>query len=78
MQISKQKAASRAAPSIAACYFRPPSAAWSVRSSRSMTQQHSPDLERRFGGLARLYGTEGAARIRVARVAVVGIGGVGS
>ena len=78
MQISKQKAASRAPPSIAACYFRPPSAAWSVRSSRSMTQQHSPDLERRFGGLARLYGAEGAARIRAARVAVVGIGGVGS
>lgn len=43
-----------------------------------MTQQHSPDLERRFGGLARLYGAEGAARIRAARVAVVGIGGVGS
>ena len=78
MQISKQKAASRAPPSIAACYFRPPSAAWSVRSSRSMTQQHSPDLERRFGGLARLYGAEGAARLRAARVAVVGISGVGA
>lgn len=36
------------------------------------------DLERRFGGLARLYGVEGAARIRRAHVAVVGIGGVGS
>lgn len=36
------------------------------------------DLERRFGGLARLYGVEGAARIRAAHVAVVGIGGVGS
>lgn len=35
-------------------------------------------LERRFGGLARLYGVEGAARIRNAHVAVVGIGGVGS
>ena len=38
----------------------------------------SPDLERRFGGLARLYGAMGAARIRHAHVVVVGIGGVGS
>jgi tRNA threonylcarbamoyladenosine dehydratase len=36
------------------------------------------DLERRFGGLRRLYGDEGYARIRTARVAVVGLGGVGS
>ena len=36
------------------------------------------DVERRFGGLARLYGSVGAARIRAAHVAVVGIGGVGS
>ena len=34
--------------------------------------------ERRFGGLQRLYGVQGAARIRSAHVAVVGIGGVGS
>ena len=40
--------------------------------------QDDADLERRFGGLARLYGTAGAARIRAAHVAVVGIGGVGS
>lgn len=38
----------------------------------------APDLERRFGGLARLYGAAGAAHIRAAHVAVVGIGGVGS
>ena len=40
----------------------------------------SPDaeLDRRFSGLARLYGVAGAARIRAAHVAVVGIGGVGS
>jgi tRNA threonylcarbamoyladenosine dehydratase len=38
-----------------------------------------PDnLDRRFGGLARLYGATGAARIRAAHVAVVGVGGVGS
>jgi tRNA threonylcarbamoyladenosine dehydratase len=36
------------------------------------------DLERRFGGLRRLYGAEGYRRVRAARVAVVGLGGVGS
>lgn len=36
------------------------------------------DLERRFGGLQRLYGSRGYARVRAARVAVVGLGGVGS
>ncbi|MCH8550626.1 MAG: tRNA threonylcarbamoyladenosine dehydratase [Natronospirillum sp.] len=32
----------------------------------------------RFGGIARLYGTEALARFQSARVAVVGVGGVGS
>lgn len=36
------------------------------------------DFERRFGGIARLYGAEGLARFRAARVCVVGVGGVGS
>lgn len=36
------------------------------------------DIERRFGGLDRLYGVAGAAAIRASHVAVVGIGGVGS
>ena len=36
------------------------------------------DLERRFGGLRRLYGDAGYARLRALRVAVVGLGGVGS
>ena len=36
------------------------------------------DEERRFGGLRRLYGNDGYARVRAARVAVVGVGGVGS
>ncbi|EHR70850.1 dinucleotide-utilizing enzyme possibly involved in molybdopterin or thiamin biosynthesis [Burkholderiales bacterium JOSHI_001] len=36
------------------------------------------DMERRFGGLRRLYGDAGYQRIRAARVAVVGLGGVGS
>ena len=38
----------------------------------------SVDAERRFGGLARLYGVSGARRIRAAHVAVIGVGGVGS
>lgn len=33
---------------------------------------------RRFGGITRLFGPEGAARLRAAHVVVVGIGGVGS
>ena len=36
------------------------------------------DTERRFGGLRRLYGDAGYARLRAARIAVVGLGGVGS
>ena len=36
------------------------------------------DLERRFGGLRRLHGDAGYARLRAARIAVVGVGGVGS
>jgi tRNA threonylcarbamoyladenosine dehydratase len=35
-------------------------------------------IDRRFSGLDRLYGVQGAARIRAAHVAVIGIGGVGS
>lgn len=36
------------------------------------------DLERRFGGLRRLYGGRGYEAVRAARIAVVGLGGVGS
>ena len=43
-----------------------------------LTDTAAPDLARRFGGLERLYGVAGAARIRNAHVLVVGIGGVGS
>ena len=38
----------------------------------------SDDFDRRFGGLARLYGAKGADRIRRSHAVVVGIGGVGS
>ncbi len=36
------------------------------------------DFDRRFGGIARLYGKEALARFRDARVCVIGVGGVGS
>ncbi len=36
------------------------------------------DLERRFGGLRRLYGAAGYQAVRQARIAVVGLGGVGA
>ncbi|MET0268041.1 MAG: tRNA cyclic N6-threonylcarbamoyladenosine(37) synthase TcdA [Duganella sp.] len=36
------------------------------------------DFERRFGGIARLYGAPALERFRSARVCVVGVGGVGS
>jgi len=37
-----------------------------------------PDPDRRFGGLRRLHGVAGYERLRAARVAVIGVGGVGS
>lgn len=36
------------------------------------------EFARRFAGLERLYGVQGAAQIRAAHIVVVGIGGVGS
>ena len=36
------------------------------------------DFDRRFGGIARLYGAQGLVRFRAAHVCVVGVGGVGS
>lgn len=38
----------------------------------------SDDYHHRFGGIGRLYGTAALDRFRTARVAVIGIGGVGS
>ncbi len=43
-----------------------------------LLQAEAVDLERRFGGLRRLYGDTDYARLRAATVAVVGLGGVGS
>ncbi len=36
------------------------------------------DFERRFGGVARLYGVSGLYKLQAAHVVVIGIGGVGS
>ncbi|WP_206169441.1 tRNA threonylcarbamoyladenosine dehydratase [Variovorax guangxiensis] len=58
---------------IATASLTPPTAAADV-----VTDTAAPDFARRFGGLERLYGVSGAARIRDAHVLVVGIGGVGS
>jgi tRNA A37 threonylcarbamoyladenosine dehydratase len=57
---------------VIAAAFTPPAAA------DVFTDAAAPDFARRFGGLERLYGVAGAARIRDAHVLVVGIGGVGS
>ena len=35
------------------------------------------EYEHRFGGIARLYGTDGVQKIRSAHICVIGIGGVG-
>ena len=43
-----------------------------------MSESSFIDLQRRFGGLERLYGPSGAARLQAAHIAVAGIGGVGS
>jgi len=43
-----------------------------------LTRMDEADLQRRFGGLDRLYGVKGAAALRRAHVVVAGIGGVGS
>ena len=37
-----------------------------------------PEYVRRFGGIARLYGKQGVARISGAHICVIGVGGVGS
>jgi tRNA threonylcarbamoyladenosine dehydratase len=41
-------------------------------------EQHDIDFERRFGGIARLYGDAALQRFRNAHVCVIGVGGVGS
>lgn len=47
------------------------------KSSRFVTSDNA-NLERRFGGLARLYGQPALARFMESHVCVIGVGGVGS
>lgn len=42
------------------------------------SSQEGIDFDRRFGGIARLYGDAALARFRSAHVCVIGVGGVGS
>lgn len=42
------------------------------------SSQEEIDFDRRFGGIARLYGDAALARFRDAHVCVIGVGGVGS
>jgi len=39
---------------------------------------HDIDFNRRFGGIARLYGEPALKRFRIAHVCIIGVGGVGS
>jgi len=49
-----------------------------MQPSQAAADDTDADLERRFGGLRRLYGDAGYRALRSGRVAVVGVGGVGS
>ncbi|HYN55028.1 MAG TPA: tRNA threonylcarbamoyladenosine dehydratase [Methylotenera sp.] len=49
-------------------------------SELNLSQFNSADLDmaRRFGGVSRLYGISGLAKLQAAHICVIGIGGVGS
>lgn len=49
-----------------------------LTSAERLAAASRPDPERRFGGLRRLHGETGYTRLRAARIAVIGVGGVGS
>src|SRR4051794_9242096 len=42
------------------------------------TTDNNIDFDRRFGGIARLYGDAALERFRAAHICVIGVGGVGS
>jgi tRNA A37 threonylcarbamoyladenosine dehydratase len=50
----------------------------SSNSHLSNTPQYDVDFERRFGGIARLYGAPALEGFKAAHVCVIGVGGVGS
>lgn len=47
-------------------------------SSSSVPEAETVDFDRRFGGIARLYGDAALERFKTAHVCVIGVGGVGS
>lgn len=49
-----------------------------VALEHTATDTFDVDFERRFGGIARLYGEAGLARFKRAHICVIGVGGVGS
>lgn len=49
-----------------------------IDTSTAVAATLDADLERRFGGLRRLWGDAAYQQVRAARIAVVGVGGVGS
>ncbi|HJW55350.1 MAG TPA: tRNA cyclic N6-threonylcarbamoyladenosine(37) synthase TcdA [Burkholderiaceae bacterium] len=49
-----------------------------ILSPATLSSPEDIDFDRRFGGIARLYGADALARFRAAHVCVVGVGGVGS
>jgi tRNA A37 threonylcarbamoyladenosine dehydratase len=57
---------------------RPESDNTAAAGATAASRVDDADLERRFGGVRRLYGNAGYERLRSAHVAVVGLGGVGS
>ncbi len=46
--------------------------------SQLLTGSEEIDVTRRFGGISRLYGAAGLAKLQSAHICVIGIGGVGS
>ncbi|HYC42280.1 MAG TPA: tRNA cyclic N6-threonylcarbamoyladenosine(37) synthase TcdA [Noviherbaspirillum sp.] len=46
--------------------------------SLNFSSDNDIDFDRRFGGIARLYGEAALARFRTAHICVIGVGGVGS
>lgn len=50
----------------------------SPSSDALLVMASQPDPDRRFGGLRRLHGVNGYERLRAARIAIIGVGGVGS
>jgi tRNA A37 threonylcarbamoyladenosine dehydratase len=49
-----------------------------INLTKAVSATEEIDFERRFGGIARLYGDAALARFRLAHVCVIGVGGVGS